>query len=197
MFTFSRDPAKLSRLVAAAGNSALSGTPEEATRWAEVIVLAVPWEAVDEALVQVGAADGALQGRVLIDCTNPWMVGGPPALAVGHHTSGSEQIAAKVPGARVVKGFSTIGAHLYDSPDFGAVRPCVLLASDDADAKKCAGVLAAALELPTVDAGGLASSRMIEPLALLLLHIARARSAEGPVDVAAAVLCRPSGPRRG
>jgi predicted dinucleotide-binding enzyme len=192
MFTFSRDSAKLDQLATTAGCFARWSAPAEAARWAEVVVLAVPWRLVDAALAQLGAREGALQGRVLVDCTNPWAPSGPPALAVGHNTSGAEQIAAKLPGTRVVKAFSTIAAHLYGAPDFGSVRPSVFLAADDEDAKQCARTLADLLDLPAIDAGVLASARMIEPLALLLLHVSRALSASGTVEVAAAVLRRPA-----
>jgi predicted dinucleotide-binding enzyme len=178
MFSFSRDQARLDGVAATAGRSARSGSTADAAGWADVLVLATPWPVVDLALEQLGAPSGALKGKVLIDCTNPWAPG--PTLAIGHTTSGAERIARKAFGARVVKGFSTIGAPYYLAPDFGGARPCVLLASDDPKAKAQAAAVAADLGLPATDAGGLDSARLIEPLALLLLKI---RSTQHPPDL--------------
>jgi predicted dinucleotide-binding enzyme len=190
MFTFSRDRARLDALAWRAGGRARSGSPPEAARWADVLVLSAPWAVVDRALEQLDAPLGALEGKVLIDCTNPWAPG--PTLAIGHTTSGAEQIASMASGARVVKGFSTIAAPYYLAPDFGGARPCVLLASDDSGAKAQAAALAADLGLPATDAGGLDSARLIEPLALLLLKIRSMQHPPGSVEVATAVLTRRS-----
>jgi predicted dinucleotide-binding enzyme len=188
MFSFSRNQAKLEEVAAAAGGSARPGSAPDAAGWADVLVLTVPWAVVDLALERLGGPSGALEGKVLIDCTNPWAPG--PALAVGHTTSGAEEVASKALGAKVVKGFSTIGAPYYLAPDFNGARPCVLLASDDPQAKALAAALAADLGLSGVDAGGLSSARLIEPLALLLLKIRSAQQLPGSVDLTATILRR-------
>ena len=64
----------------------------------EVVVLATPWNAAQDAL----RSCGNLKGKILLDCTNP-LKADLSGLEVGHTTSGSEQVAAWSEGARVVK----------------------------------------------------------------------------------------------
>ena len=63
---------------------------------AEVVLLAVPWGAVPDAL----KATGDLPGKVLLDCTNP-VTPELTHLTLGHTTSAGEEVARMVPGARV------------------------------------------------------------------------------------------------
>ena len=67
MVSFSRSQATLDALAAACG--ARAGTPAEAAAHGEVIIVSVPWAAVDTALAQAGGAD-ALAGKAVIDTTN-------------------------------------------------------------------------------------------------------------------------------
>jgi 8-hydroxy-5-deazaflavin:NADPH oxidoreductase len=65
-FSFAKDPNKLRSVAAAAGPHARTGTPAEAVAFGDVIVLAVPWGAITEAL----HAAGAMHGRGLFSCVN-------------------------------------------------------------------------------------------------------------------------------
>lgn len=146
----------------------------EAVRDAEVVVLATPWDAVDSAL---GAA-GSLDGRILVDCTNPIL----PALAglsVGTTESAAERIAARVPRARVVKAFNTTGAGNMENPRFGAERLTMFYCGDDAEAKRTVEQLIVTLGFAPVDAGPLSAARYLEPLAMLWIHLAY-RMGHGP-----------------
>ena len=98
------DP-KHRRVAEAAGGASL-GTVAEAVRGADVIVLAVPFGAVGDAL----AGCGDLTGRVVIDATNPLRMGANGLeLSVGHTASGGEQVAALAKGAAVFKTMNQIG----------------------------------------------------------------------------------------
>src|SRR5690606_42107572 len=64
----SRNPDELAGLVAAAGDNASSGYPQDAASFGDVILLAVPYGAMP----QVGANyAGLMAGKIVIDCTNP------------------------------------------------------------------------------------------------------------------------------
>jgi hypothetical protein len=146
----------------------------DAVRDAAVVVLATPWEAVDSAL----AAAGSLDGKILVDCTNPIL----PALAglsVGTTESAAERIAAQVPRARVVKAFNTTGAGNMGNPRFGAERLTMFYSGDDAEAKRTVEQLIVTLGFAPVDAGPLPAARYLEPLAMLWIHLAY-RMGHGP-----------------
>jgi hypothetical protein len=62
VFSYSRDQKKLEQLARVAGGNARAGTPHEAARNAEVVLLAVHWNRVDDALRQAGD----LSGKVIV-----------------------------------------------------------------------------------------------------------------------------------
>ncbi len=145
---------------------AVNGIPiGEAARDADVVVLATPFNAVADAL----AACGDLTGKILVDCTNPI---GPDGLLVGTTTSGAEQVAAHVPGARVVKAFNTTGSENMADPKYGDGALVMLLAGDDGDAKLTVGRLAAELGFDAVDLGPLTTARYLEPFAMVWITLA-------------------------
>lgn len=151
-----------------AGPLASAGTFADAAR-ADVVILATLWSGTENALRLAGHEH--LAGKVLIDATNPLTFGADgPSLTVGHTDSGGETVQRWVPGARVVKAFNIVGnAHMV-KPDFPGGPPDMLIAGDDAEAKKLVTALCTALGWGTVDAGGIAQSRLLEPLALIWIR---------------------------
>ena len=102
LFSFSRDRAKLDALAEEVGNGARAGTPEEATRFGEVVMLSVPWSLVDEAL----EAAGPLDGKVLIDTTNQFgrdENGNFGVLELSDGLSAAAYNARRAEGARLVR----------------------------------------------------------------------------------------------
>jgi len=85
---------KVGALLAEAGPNAKAGTVAEAAAHGDVIVLATPWRATQDALRNAGN----LTGKILLDCTNP-LKADLSRLEVGHTTSGGEQVAAWAPRA--------------------------------------------------------------------------------------------------
>ncbi len=180
-----RDPqdAKVQALVKATGGKALAASVREAAAPAEVVVLATPWRAAQEAI----EAAGPLAGKVVVDATNP-LTPDFRGLAVGHTTSAAEQVAGWAPGARVVKAFNTIGAQHMANPVLGGQRASLFLCGDDAAAKKTVAALAESLGFEPVDCGPLPQARLLEPLALLWISLAYAYG-QGP-DIAFKLLQR-------
>lgn len=141
--------------------------PREAIADAESVLLAVPWPAARQTLADVGD----LEGRVLIDATNPLTVDFS-GIELGHTTSAAEQIAAWAPSARVVKAFNTASIKVMTDPTFGEHRAAMFYCGDDTAAKEIVKQLVSVLEFDPVDAGPLASARYLEPLAMLYIHLA-------------------------
>ncbi len=166
-----RDPAepKIRTLVEGAGPGARAASIRDAVAGAEVVVFAVPWAATGEAI----AAAGDLRGKILVDATNP-LTEDVSGLAIGHDTSGGEQLARRVPGARIVKAFNTIGSMHMADPAFGGEHASMFLCGDDRPAKAVVAELARGLGFEPVDVGPLKQARLLEPLAMLWISMALA-----------------------
>jgi predicted dinucleotide-binding enzyme len=167
-----RDPndEKVRTLLAAAGVNARAGRVEEAAASA-VVVLTVPWEAAHDAV----RCAGDLTGKVLVDTTNPVTMspaGLQQGLLVGHTTSAAEQVAAWARGARVVKAFNTTGFGNMHDPCYGSQAATMFLCGDDAEAKALVTQLGEELGFEMLDAGPLTIARLLEPLAMLWIHLA-------------------------
>lgn len=134
--------------------------------WGDVILLAVPFSAIDDVVREAGPA---LAGKIVIDATNA--LDRSMNLAVGFTTSGAEELQKKLPRSRVVKAFNTVFA---EHMDFGRLRDHLLtafVASDDAAAKKAVMGLAQGIGFDPVDAGSLKNARLLEPLASLNIQL--------------------------
>jgi len=155
-------------------------SPAEAVKEANVVVLATPWGAVADALREAGADAGSLDGRPLIDATNPLKAGF--ALDVGQNgESGAERVQALVPNAHVVKAFNTTGAENLRDPRYGGTPTVMFYAGNDAGAKRVAHELAAALGFDPVDAGVLTRARELEHLAALWIALAYGATGAPPL----------------
>lgn len=160
------DP-KVQKLLVDAGKAACAGSVAEAGAFGEVLVLATPWDATEEALRNAGDLDG----KTVFDCTNPLK----PALAglvVPAAGSGGQQVAAWAPGARVVKVFNTTGFNNMADPGYGGQGATMFYCGDDKDAKGVAHRLAQDLGFEPQDAGPLANAGLLESLALLWIWLA-------------------------
>lgn len=168
IFFASRDPNsdKLQALLSDLGPQARAGSYAAAAVFADTLLLATPWAAVEPVL----SAAGDLRGKTLIDATNPIAPG--LQLALGHTTSGAEHIAALAPGAHVVKAFNTTGWENLRDPHFGDTPADMFICGNDAAAKATVRQLTEALGFRVVDAGPLDSARLLEPLALLWIRLA-------------------------
>ncbi len=165
----SRTPAseKCQQLIAKSGQNCAVKPPREAIARADAILFAVPWPAARETLVQLGD----LTGRILIDCTNP-LLSDMSGIELGHVISAGEQIAAWAPGAKVVKAFNTASTKVMLNPQFGDHRATMFYCGDDAAAKLTVRQLIEDIGFDPIDAGSLTSSRYLEPLAMLYIHLA-------------------------
>jgi predicted dinucleotide-binding enzyme len=134
----------------------------------EIVVLAVPYTQAPHAVRQ--HAD-RLDGRVVIDITNPVDISVLERLNVAPFASGAELIAAVAPaGAAVVKAFNTTFAGTLMAGSVAGRRLDVFIAGDDAAAKARVVTLVEDGGLRPIDAGPLARASELE--ALGYLHMA-------------------------
>ena len=147
----------------------------EAIAGADVILLAVHWDAVAEAI----AACGDLTGRILIDATNPLsFTDAGMELAFGFDTSAAERIAAMAPGARVVKALNQVGAGVMANARGRVTPPVMFVASDHDGARATVTALVRELGFDARNGGPLKTARLLEPLAMLWIDQVYARGAD-------------------
>lgn len=135
----------------------------------DVVILATGYGDAVSALQSVGS----LQGKVVVDITNP-LTADYMGLTLGHNTSAAEEIAKAVPGAQVVKAFNTVLAQVLGqgSKLADGSQVTVFVAGDDDAAKTTVKTLAESLGFTAVDAGGLKNARYLEPVAGLNIYFA-------------------------
>ena len=132
-----------------------------------MVVLAVWYAAVDDVLGRYG---DQLHGKVVVDITNPIDVDAfaPLELEAG---SAAQEIAAKAPGAKVVKAFNTTFAGTLGEGRVASEPLDVLIASDDEDAKRTVSRIVTDAGLRPIDAGPLRRARELEALGYLHMAI--------------------------
>jgi 8-hydroxy-5-deazaflavin:NADPH oxidoreductase len=144
-------------------------TPKAAADQADVIAIATPWDAVAD----VCRAIGPQTGKIIIDCSNPVVMGGgAPADKTGHVLSGAEQVQQWRPEARVFKSLNQTGFENLANPKAFAAKPLMLVTGDDAAGKASVMTLVTDLGLDAIDAGPLANTDKLEHLAMLWIDLA-------------------------
>ena len=139
---------------------------QETATWADTILLAVPFEAIDDVIETAGSS---LSNKTVIDASNA--LDSEMNLVVGFTTSGAEELQKKLPTARVVKAFNTVFAQHMDSGKLGGQPLAAFIAGDDVDAKSVVKELARDIGFDPVDAGPLANARLLEPAAYLNIQL--------------------------
>ena len=135
----------------------------------DLIVLALHYDPA-KLLLSNNAVRDALEGKVLIDVTNP-LAPDYMSLTVGHETSASETLAAMIPGTRVVKAFNTVFADLLKGQAAGAASPVpVYVAGNDADARAQVVTFVEDLGLIAIESGPLSNARYLEPMAEMMIQ---------------------------
>lgn len=146
-------------------------SPQEAIAQAEVVFLAIPFGALEAAMAEVKTA---LDGKVLVDCTNP--VGANFSHGLDSEISGSETVQQLIPNVRVVKAFTIYGFENFEDnfyPGYGDLKPAMLIAGNDSAAKETVAELCRQLTWEPVDVGNLSASLHLEHMTLLWIKMAR------------------------
>jgi hypothetical protein len=141
------------------------GTNAEASKEAEIIVLATPFGAFESALTDCGE----ITGKIIIDTTNPLtMTDKGLVLTMGFETSAGEKIAEFAKGAKVVKCFNSTGFGNMANPR----NSMMLVCGNELEANETVRQLAAEIGFETLNIGEMSKARLLEPLAMLWIHLA-------------------------
>lgn len=138
----------------------------EVSEWADVIFLAVPFPAVTDVTETAG---DLWSGKTVVDVTN--VVSEDGDLALGHTTSGAEELQQDVPDAKVVKAFNTVFAENMTEGHVGTEELTLLAAGDDEEAKRTVLGLGDVIGFDAVDAGPLENARLLEPMGFLNIQL--------------------------
>lgn len=159
----SRDADRAGEVASATGASR-GTTYADAAADATVVILTVPWHAIEETLTQLGD----LKGTVVVDVSYPYKKGEREALK---GSSTAEEIQKRLPRARVFKGWNHVHARDLTSPAVEGIAPSVLIAGDDPNAKKVVFRLARDMGFDPVDVGPLKAARDLERLVGVMLFV--------------------------
>jgi 8-hydroxy-5-deazaflavin:NADPH oxidoreductase len=159
----SRDP---DRAAAAAAKTGATGgaTYADAAATADVVILTVPWNAMEDTLGQLGQ----LRGTVVIDVSYPYTKREREALT---GTSTAELVQKRLPRARVLKGWNHVHAKHLTDPQVHGIASSVLITGDDPNAKDIAFEIARDMGFHPVDAGPLKATRDLEKLVGVMLFL--------------------------
>jgi len=161
-----RDPAKAKELAAALGGATV-GTAGTAPA-GDIVVLAVPYAS---AAAVIGEYGDALDGKVIVDMTNPITLDFK-GFVTPEGSSGAQEIAKAAPaGAHVVKASNTLPSDVLAAGSAEGRPLDVFIAGDDAQAKARVSVFIESLGLRPMDAGQLPMARALENVALLQLGL--------------------------
>jgi len=161
----SPDSDRVKALVAKTGGNASATTQMEAAQQGDIVLLLIPWPAMEK----VAQSLGNLDGKIVIDVSMPFDQGedGYPKHLL--ETSSAEMIQAWNPGAKVVKTFATLGSQVIDEPMGEGGIVSLPIASDHKGAKEKVARIVAAMGLDPVDFGPLRMSRDIEIMQMIYM----------------------------
>ena len=163
----SRDPEKLAEWKRGASGAVSIGSYVDATKWGDLIVLAVKGSAA-EGVVEATAAN--LAGKTVIDATNP-IADEPPQNGVLRYFTGAneslmERLQHKVPKANFVKAFNSVGSAFMVNPPFKPT-PTMFLCGNDTGAKRQTAEIITKFGWEPMDMGSVEVARPIEALCQL------------------------------
>ena len=160
-----RDLAKAQALADKLAAGATTGT-YGAVPAGDLVILAVPYSGAAAVMADYG---DALDGKVIIDITNP-VAPDATGLVTPHGSSGAQEIAMGAPAsAHVVKAFNTIFGHVLAKGG----RLDAFVAADDAEAKARVSTFIESLGLRPLDVGGLHMAQTLETVGLMMIGLAK------------------------
>ncbi|WP_271396043.1 NADPH-dependent F420 reductase [Neomicrococcus lactis] len=161
-----RDASKAEALAAELGG-AVSGAALDQKVSGKIVVLALPFDAAQEVVKSLGSA---LDGKIVIDISNPVNFETFDSLTVPAGTSAAEELAKLAPNATFVKAFNTVFAGNFASGKINGQPLDVFIAADSAEARSAVVSLVDDADMRAIEVGGLHHARELE--GFQLLHMA-------------------------
>ena len=160
------DAAEVAALVKKTGADARAQLPRDAVVDADIVVLAVPGMAVEAVVDGLGDLDG----KILLDPTNPLIRDDSGIFRMGVDTSNGEIIQALAPDARVVKAFNTVNWRTMVAPETAGGPVTVPIVGNDEAAKRVVAGLITGLGLEAIDLGSIEHARHVEGMLILWIN---------------------------
>lgn len=163
-----RENEKLNLLKKELGSSvSVKDSIGDLARNADILILAVPYQAEAEVAEQIG---NAADGKVVVSISNP-LNDSYDALVTDPDTSAAEELQKLLPNATVVKSFNTVFAADYAQPDIAGKKIDAFVAGDDDSAVNQISDVVGNMGLNPLVAGKLSTSRTLENMQLLLIQL--------------------------
>jgi len=138
----------------------------DAAKWGEVIILAVLYDNVSDALEEIKPY---AEGKTVIDVTNAVSSDG---LAISCETSTAEETQKRLPKAHVVKAFNTVFAGNQSTGKIGREQLTAFIAGNNLKAKDTVAQLARDIGFSPVDCGPLKAARYLDAMAIMIIDLA-------------------------
>lgn len=140
----------------------------EVATFGEILVLATKGPAAESIVRSIA---GSLNGKTILDATNPIAEAPPVNGVIQYFTKMNESLMERLQsiatGANFVKAFSSIGSAWMVNPDFGGIKPTMFICGNDEKAKGEAKAILTQFGFEPEDMGTAEAARAIEPLAML------------------------------
>lgn len=178
----SRNPQKLTPIVEEIGPSVQAGTPAQAAAFGDVVLLAVNYWTLDDA---IEAIRPHVAGKLVIDATNPLQhtEGGGIERVIEHDQISGLVMAEKLPEARIAKAFTTLWTgHVERHANVADPKVAMTLAADTPADRETVAQLVRDAGLVPVDLGTLAQSRPLDPPSPIWNVVLTSRELQERVD---------------
>ena len=164
----SRDPSRdeVKELVERTGHGTSAMTPAEAAAGADMVVLAVPGDAIEA----VTKSLGDLSGKIIIDPTNALRRREDGYFDLAVKASNAELIQGWAPDAHVVKAFNSLNWRQMADPESSGGPISILLVGDSNEAKTIVAALVSGMGLEPIDLGPLRHARQVEGMLMLWVN---------------------------
>ena len=168
----SRSADRAQSIAAEIGSGVAGGSNEDAARFGDIVIVAVPWDGHRELLESL-AAD--LAGKIVVDCVNPLGFDKQGAFALSvEEGSAAQQAASVLPDSSVVAAFHHISAVLLLDDSVSSIETDVLVLGDDRDATDAVQALAGRIDgIRGVYGGRLRNAGQVEAFTANLISMNR------------------------